>query len=191
MVDNECFQIGLDIKNIETRFMNARIGLQELPWQGLNSTMRTIRLITTNIRVLNLNAQCLRNKLNTFNINVNEICPEIVCITEHWFSDKESMIFPNIMVNNYTIANYFCRTKHKNGGSLILVKDSLHYKGIEYLGKYKEEITSEISKRLNDIRRQAYDNGTNMKGDKSGAHPRTKALNPQPFYILPFIKLGR
>ncbi|KAK9892726.1 hypothetical protein WA026_021917 [Henosepilachna vigintioctopunctata] len=55
------------------------------------------------------------------------------------------MIFPNIMVNNYTIADHFCRTKHKNGGSLILVKDSLHYKEIEYLGKYKEEITSEIS----------------------------------------------
>ncbi|KAK9873067.1 hypothetical protein WA026_020800 [Henosepilachna vigintioctopunctata] len=42
MEDNECFQIGW-ILNMENRFMNARFGLQELPLQGLNSTMITIR----------------------------------------------------------------------------------------------------------------------------------------------------
>lgn len=75
------------------------------------------------------------------NLTLTEILPDIVFISEHWYSYKESRIFPYIELDIYTFADYYCRSKLKNGSSLRLIKDSSNHKHIVDIKEFKEEIT--------------------------------------------------
>lgn len=70
--------------------------------------------------ILNLNIQCLRNKLDLLDFVLCSVDYKLICITEHWMSDDE-LKFLNI--KNYKVASAYSRKNVQHGGTLILTRD--------------------------------------------------------------------
>lgn len=72
---------------------------------------------------MHLNVQSLRNKkleLEVF-LSGNKVKYNFLCVTEHWMSEAELKSFN---LAGFRLADLFCRTSKKNGGSCIFVKTS-------------------------------------------------------------------
>lgn len=46
---------------------------------------------------------------------------DVICFVEHWLRTDE---IPSLSINDYQIADYYCRSLYKNGGVIVLYKDS-------------------------------------------------------------------
>ena len=67
---------------------------------------------------------------------------EVLCFTEHWLNCHKVR---TIKINNFTLANAFCRTNSDHGGSCILVKQGIMIKELNSLNKLREEKNFELS----------------------------------------------
>lgn len=74
------------------------------------------------LRVFHQNAQCLRNKLNLFEIELEKLGVDVACISEHWLKESELQL---LKIRGYNICTAFTRNKMKNGGVLIMYKSIL------------------------------------------------------------------
>lgn len=77
--------------------------------------------VTTSI--IHQNVQSLGNAVDRVNamLNLHDSC-EILCITEHWKSDKQ---LKKLGINNFHLVSMFCREEGKHGGSAIYFKRGL------------------------------------------------------------------
>lgn len=66
-----------------------------------------------NFTLLQINCQCLRNKV----LELEHLCltegVEVVCLSEHWLRDNQVELF---VPKNFQIADIACRKQKKNGG---------------------------------------------------------------------------
>lgn len=85
--------------------------------------------------------QCIRNKISELEYlnHTKEI--DIICVSEHWLTLNQVDLFVPI---NYVVGNVMCRTLSKNGGTSILVKNSIQFEKIS-LSQYASELNFEIS----------------------------------------------
>ena len=67
---------------------------------------------------------------------------EVLCFTEHWLNCHK---IHAININNFTLANAFCRKNSDHGGSCILVKQGVMAKELHSLNELGEEKSFELS----------------------------------------------
>jgi hypothetical protein len=79
----------------------------------------------------------LKNKLDTFEIFLNDSNYDIICINEHWCTDNEINLY---IPNGYKLASSFCRTHLGHGGVALYIKNEfkLSYEHVD-LGHFCEE----------------------------------------------------
>ena len=55
---------------------------------------------------------------------INALFPKfsIICISEHWFQSAESIT--SVILDNYKLVNFFCRSSTTHGGVAIFVNSS-------------------------------------------------------------------
>jgi len=70
------------------------------------------------------NFQCLRNKSHELEIMLSTELKDlnILCCTEHWLHANEIVSYH---IKNFKLSSSFCRTRYKNGGSAIFVKENM------------------------------------------------------------------
>ena len=92
--------------------------------------------------IMHLNIQCLRNKTLDFEVLMNNDFKfvDVICLTEHWLEEHEHEFLP---IPNFKYANIFNRKKNKNGGSLILIKDTVLFKPKQYTMFLNDEFNFE------------------------------------------------
>ncbi len=64
------------------------------------------------------------NKGDELALICEELNPEVLVVTEHGFNNSNIIHFK---IQNYELANYFCRSEAKGGGSAIFLKTSLNF----------------------------------------------------------------
>jgi len=67
---------------------------------------------------------------------------EVLCFTEHWLNCHK---IHAININNFTLANAFCRKNSDHGGSCIFVKQGIMTKELNSLNELREEKSFELS----------------------------------------------
>jgi exonuclease III len=77
------------------------------------------------LKIFHQNVQHLASRLNILNINLEEIQPHIIALSEHKLS-KEEIIYLNI--HNYRICSYYTRNNTSGGGVIILVCNGIKSK---------------------------------------------------------------
>lgn len=88
--------------------------------------------VNKSFNIFHFNIQCLRNKINEFNVFLSENNFDILCINEHWFLNDE---IKYVNINDYNLVSWFTRTNASHGGAAIYC-----------LKKYKCSPTLEINK---------------------------------------------
>lgn len=80
--------------------------------------------------LLFFNIGSLRNKINAFDVILNEQRPKIICLNKHALNEEEVKMYK---LTNYSLISYSCRTGVQGGGTSIYVHDSLLYlsKGLQ------------------------------------------------------------
>lgn len=72
-----------------------------------------------------------------------ELCSiSVLCITEHWLNIDQIISFS---LPGFSLANYFCRNRYKNGGSLIFIKQGLQYKSINKFQHLNADMDFELA----------------------------------------------
>lgn len=94
------------------------------------------------IKTLYINIQSLFNKLDELDVLINNENIDILCLSEHWVKDH-SLKFCNI--NNFVLANAFCRVRSLRGGVIIYIKSNYEFKKVECLDKISQELHCEIA----------------------------------------------
>ena len=74
----------------------------------------------SNFSILQINTQCLRNKL--LQLEANQFNHNILCFSEHWLTDNE---IKQLKIPNYTIISHFSRQFHGHGGVAVAAIDCL------------------------------------------------------------------
>ncbi|KAL3288462.1 hypothetical protein HHI36_002907, partial [Cryptolaemus montrouzieri] len=72
-------------------------------------------------RILNLNVQCLTNKIDYLDYILNEEKFKIACLTETWMTKEQ---LDGLVIPHYDIAIAFARVNHRHGGCLILAREN-------------------------------------------------------------------
>lgn len=93
-----------------------------------------------NLLIMQLNIQCLRNKLLVLEQFCYDYKPDIVCLSEHWLDPGEADLY---VPSGYTMGSSFSRTIFKNGGSCIFLKSEHRFEMIS-LGNRSIEKDFEI-----------------------------------------------
>lgn len=76
-----------------------------------------------NFNLYHQNIQCLKNKINQLEIELNEHNIDILCLTETWVQPCE---LDAIHINGYIKKSNYCRNVYNNGGISIFHKSSLN-----------------------------------------------------------------
>jgi len=71
--------------------------------------------------VVSLNVQCLRTKYNILQIYINELKPDVLCLSEHWMVKDQLTVYQDI--SYLSVVSSYCRTKALRGGSDVYVRD--------------------------------------------------------------------
>ncbi|XP_045477990.1 uncharacterized protein LOC123683137 [Harmonia axyridis] len=89
---------------------------------------------------MQLNVQCLSNKLNSLEVLLEEKHPDVLSVSEHWCKEDgvTSMVLPG-----YTLADYFCRSSREHGGSLLYTRNGLEVKRLK-VSEFSVEMHVEI-----------------------------------------------
>lgn len=87
------------------------------------NTEQDIECVTNvNHEILNINIQCLSNKINLLENFINSYNFSFLTISEHWYQDSD---ITNIFISHFKVLDHFSRTHHTRGGVSILVKSNL------------------------------------------------------------------
>ena len=97
--------------------------------------------------IFHLNINSLRNKIDEFNIIINDVKPEVVCLTEHHLVEDEIFLYK---LDGYSLVSYYCRNTCKDGGVAIYVKNcikarKLHLKNVNCIDKNFEFCCAQIN----------------------------------------------
>lgn len=95
------------------------------------------------MRIFHQNVQCIKNKVECFEIELEQQQIDIACFTEHWMKDFE---VDKICLKGYTLSGVFCRSNFKNGGVVVFHKSTLNadIKEIKFVSKKSTEMNFEI-----------------------------------------------
>jgi hypothetical protein len=88
-----------------------------------------------------LNVQCLRTKIDSVEVFVDDEKLDILCVAEHWLENDELPCYK--VMGNLVLADGFCRNQAKNGGTAIYVNKCLNFKIVD-LKKFCVEKTFEV-----------------------------------------------
>ena len=78
--------------------------------------------------VIHRNIRWARNKTSELIGSMLPILPQVVCLTEHHLKDQ---VIANLSMAYYTLGAKFCRKNLKQGGTCILVHESLDFNNID------------------------------------------------------------
>lgn len=95
-----------------------------------------VKEMTTNFHVLNWNVQGLSNKINEIEYLISTHCLDVISITEHWLDVYTLSTF---LLNDFTLANTYCRNVYNRGGVAIFVRNGLDYKSLDFVNKLSIE----------------------------------------------------
>lgn len=73
---------------------------------------------------MQLNIQCIRNKLLELEHFSTQENVDVICISEHWLTDEQVNSF---IPNKYAIGDIMCRKNMKNGGVGIFLKETIKF----------------------------------------------------------------
>jgi len=93
-----------------------------------------------NLKLANINIQCLSNKINNLTSALASASVDIACVTEHWLKQDQ---LKSIHIKGYKIGAAFCRDTYNHGRVLIMVKNHLQIMEID-IGKHNTEKLFEI-----------------------------------------------
>jgi hypothetical protein len=93
------------------------------------SGLDSIQDLSNNLKIVCVNIQCLRTKFNLVSLFVDNVCPDILCLSEHHLMHSEFDYYRSI--SNLNLAAIYARTHHRNGGAAIYVRDNLDFKQID------------------------------------------------------------
>ena len=100
-------------------------------------SIKSLSIVHQNIRSLWGKCEELEILLATELKNV-----EVLCFTEHWLNCNKVKA---VNINNYILANAFCRKNSDHGGSCIFVKQGIITKEINFLNDLGEDKSIEMS----------------------------------------------
>lgn len=76
-------------------------------------------------KLLNINIQCLSNKLDFIELLSSDTDADFLCISEHWLERAQ---VDNLDIQGYTKISAFCRTKRTDhGGTVVFTKTRLSH----------------------------------------------------------------
>lgn len=89
---------------------------------------------------MQINIQCIRNKI----LEIEQFCDvekiDIICISEHWLEEDQVNCFVPL---HFEPASVVCRQNRKNGGVGIYIKNELQYSIID-LTSFNREVHFEV-----------------------------------------------
>lgn len=92
------------------------------------------------MRLLQLNVQCISNKVDIIELLLAEKNPDIVSVAEHWCSSESVKM---MSIPGYFQADYYCRANRAHGGTMIYVKSGLQVKNL-CVSKFSVELECEM-----------------------------------------------
>ncbi|XP_031358058.1 uncharacterized protein LOC116181770 [Photinus pyralis] len=95
-----------------------------------------------NLEILHINIQCLTNKLIEFESFICDKSYDIICISEHWFTDCR--ILENLIIDKWQVTSLFCRTKMVHGGVLIFSKKDRIATALTHINNASIELHCEV-----------------------------------------------
>lgn len=75
--------------------------------------------ISTTFKLLNLNVQCLRNKVALLELLTANEYVDFLCLEEHWLETDEMY---SLWLQGFAVAGAFCRRLGGHGGVAILLQ---------------------------------------------------------------------
>lgn len=105
-----------DTKSTDLKLTNSNYKTDTPNTQSLNKNQNKIR-------ILHQNAQVASNKSDELHLLGEELAPEFFVVTENGYN-KNTIDFCKLQ--NYKLADYFCREKHKGGGVAIFAKPGIN-----------------------------------------------------------------
>jgi len=93
-----------------------------------NNTKDIIFNPSSKLTIYHQNVTGLGNKMGEFETHILPLLPQIICLTEHHFSNQE---IGNISINQYLLGAFYCKTSCKFGGVNVFVHESLTYSNID------------------------------------------------------------
>lgn len=76
------------------------------------------------VKIAYINVQCLRTKINLIEKFIEDMCVDILCVSEHWLSNSESEFYHNM--GQLSLVSIFSRFSFKNGGTAVFAKSKLN-----------------------------------------------------------------
>lgn len=95
--------------------------------------------------LMHYNIQGLRSlgKVEEFNQLLTKLDLNVICLNEHWLNENELCLLQN-NIQNYTLADFYCRKESRRGGSCILIKDNIQFKPRrDLIGRLEEDLVFE------------------------------------------------
>ena len=91
--------------------------------------------------MLQVNIQCIRNKILELEHFCDEHKIDVISVAEHWLQVEQVDVFTP---QGYIPASLFCRKEKKNGGSGVFVKIGIDFSVIN-ADRFNSELNCEIS----------------------------------------------
>lgn len=98
-------------------------------------------LCTVNHSFLFLNIQCLRNKINALELEIQKYSFNSLCLCEHWLNTNEA---ETVNLGNYVRTEFFARRSHIHGGVIQFIDPAIDYKPLKEIQKKSVEMDSEF-----------------------------------------------
>lgn len=88
----------------------------------LNVDVDSLQVKNPSLKLLNLNIQCITNKINTIDLLASEINPCFLCFSEHWACEMQ---IEHINILGYQQISNYCRQSYSHGGTVIFAKHKI------------------------------------------------------------------
>lgn len=90
--------------------------------------------------ILQVNLQCIRNKLLELEHVGSSLDIDLICVSEHWLVESEINLF---IPQGYMPASFYCRQNKKNGGAGIIIKNNIAFEVID-IANFSSELDCEL-----------------------------------------------
>jgi hypothetical protein len=94
------------------------------------------------LKLLQLNVRSISNKLEELEIFFNVHQPDVICISEHWQASEAIVTYK---LENFHLANSFCRSTNIHGGVAIFIKNGIKSKRIPSIDSISTEFDCELA----------------------------------------------
>lgn len=100
---------------------------------------------SSNLVILFVNIQCVRNKINLLEASLQDLDVNILCLAEHWLNEEETV---DLSINNLNVAEHFARKCHIHGGVAQLTDSSIYYEPLHLIKNLSIELHCELAATL-------------------------------------------